>query len=70
MLYLTRLYTRKDENMPSENAKEIKCVITFLSVLSIVVLGSFIVDRNIADLLYLIFIIICLIRFLLLVKNG
>lgn len=54
--------------MPS-NAKEIKCVVTFLSVLSIIVLGSYIVDKNIKDILYLLFIIICLIRYLLICRK-
>ena len=56
--------------MPSEGAKKIKCVVAFLSVLSIVVLGSFIIDRNIIDLLYFIFIIFCLVKYLFLLKNG
>ena len=59
---------RKDENMPS-NAKEIKCVVTFLSILSIIVLGSFIVDRDIKDILYLSLIVIYLIRYLLICRK-
>ena len=55
--------------MPSENAKEMKCVVAFLSVLSIVVLGSFIIDRDIKDILYLSFIIICLLRYLLICQK-
>ena len=50
--------------MPSENAKEMKCVVAFLSVLSILVLGSFIIDRDIKDILYFLLVIICLIRYL------
>ncbi len=55
--------------MPSENAKEMKCVVTFLSILSIIVLGSFIIDRDIKDILYLSFIIIYLIRYLLICRK-
>lgn len=54
--------------MPS-NAKEMKCVVTFLSVLSIIVLGSFIIDRDIKDILYFSLIIICLIRYLLIYRK-
>lgn len=50
--------------MTSDNTKEIKCVVAFLSGLSMIVLGSFIVDRNISDILYLLFVISCLIRYL------
>lgn len=55
--------------MPSENANEMKCVVTFLSVLSIIVLGSYIIDRDIKDILYLSLIIICLIRYLLICRK-
>jgi hypothetical protein len=51
--------------MPTENAKEIRYVVTFLSVLSMIVLGSYIVDRNIADFLYLLFVLSCLVKYLL-----
>jgi hypothetical protein len=50
--------------MPKENAKEMKCVVTFLSILSIIILGSFIIDRNISDIFYLAFLQICLIRYI------
>lgn len=55
--------------MPSENAKEMKCVVTFLIVLSIIILGSFIIDRNMSDLFYLAFLQICLIRYILVCRK-
>lgn len=55
--------------MPSDNAKEMKCVVTFLSILSIIVLGSFVIDKDIKDILYLSLIIICLIRYLLICRR-
>lgn len=51
--------------MTTQNAKDKKLVITFLSVLSLLVLGSFIIDKNPIDAVYLLFVIVCLIRYLL-----
>lgn len=50
--------------MTTNNAKEVKGVVLFLSVLSLIVLGSFIVEGNILDMFYLIFIISCMIHYL------
>lgn len=50
--------------MTTDNAKEVKGVILFLSVLSLIVLGSFIVERNLLDMFYLLFIISCMIKYL------
>ena len=55
--------------MPNENAKEMKCVVTFLTILSIIILGSFIIDRKLSDLLYFVFIQICLIRYIKVCRN-
>lgn len=49
--------------MPTENAKEFKYVLLFLSFLSMIVLGSFIIDRDPIDILYLLFIVSCIIRY-------
>ena len=43
---------------------EIKGVILFLSVLGLIVLGSFIVERKMLDMFYLLFIICCMIHYL------
>lgn len=50
--------------MTPENAKEMKYIFIFISILSIVVLGSYLTDHNILDLAYLFFIATCLIRYL------
>ena len=49
--------------MTTENAKEFKYVAIFLSVLSMVVLGSYVVDRELIDILYVLFVISCIIRY-------
>ena len=54
--------------MPSD-AKEMKCVVTFLSILCMLVLGSYIIDKDIKDILYFLLIIICLIRYLLISRK-
>lgn len=50
--------------MTTDDTKEVKGVVLFLSVLGLIVLGSFIVDRDLTDMLYLLFIIICMIHYL------
>lgn len=55
--------------MPNNIAKDRKLVVTVLLGLSILVLGSFIIDRNIGDILYFAFLMSCLIRYFLLIKK-
>lgn len=55
--------------MPKDIAKDRKLVVPFLLGLSIVVLGSYIIDKNINDLLYFIFLVTCLARYFLLIKK-
>ena len=50
--------------MDTDDAKEVKGVILFLSVLGLIVLGSFIVERKMLDMFYLLFIICCMIHYL------
>ena len=50
--------------MTTDDAKEVKNVILFLSILGLLVLGSFIVDRNLLDMFYLLFIISSMIQYL------
>ena len=50
--------------MTPESAKEMKYVMIFLSFLSMLVLCSFIVDRKPLDLFYLLFVISCMIHYL------
>ena len=56
--------------MTPESVKEMKSVMIFLSFLGTLVLGSFIVDRNLLDLFYLLFIIWCMIRYVIISFNG
>ena len=48
----------------ADNAKEMRCVITFLVVCALLVLGSAIVEESIIDYLYFVFVICCLIKYL------
>ena len=50
--------------MTTDNAKEVKGVILFLSALSLIVLGSFIVDGSLLDMFYLLFIIGSMIKYI------
>ena len=50
--------------MPKEITKEMRCVVTFFITLTIIILGSFIISKNISDLLYLVFLQICLVRYI------
>lgn len=50
--------------MPSEVTKEMKCVVTFLSCLGLIILGSIIIDKDIKDILYFAFLVISIIRYI------
>lgn len=50
--------------MTTQNIKELKSVIIFLSILGMMILGSFLVDKKEIDILYLLFIISCMIRYI------
>ncbi len=52
--------------MPSGNAKEMKCVVTFLSILGMIVLGSFIIDKDLKDILYFLILMVFMVRYILL----
>lgn len=49
--------------MTTENIKNSKFILNFLLVLSIIVLGSFILEHNVFDILYLLFLIYCIIHY-------
>ena len=55
--------------MSSEHTKELKYVVGFVIILSSIILGSFIISKNISDLFYLAFLQICLIRYILSCRN-
>ena len=55
--------------MSNNIAKDKKLVVTFLSILSIFVLMIYISDKNIIDILYLMFLISCLIKYFLLIRK-
>lgn len=50
--------------MTTVDTKEVKNVLSFVSILGVLVLGSFIVDGNMFDMFYLVFIIGSTIRYL------
>jgi len=49
--------------MTTEDAKEVKGVVLFLSILGLIVLGSFIVEGKLLDMFYLLFIISSMIHY-------
>ena len=55
--------------MPSEITKEMKCVVTFLLILCSLVLGSYIIDRDIKDILYVSFIMMYLLKYILICRK-
>ncbi len=55
--------------MTIENAKEMKYVVSCLSVGALIVLGSALTEQNILDYFYVLFIISCLIRYIFICKK-
>ena len=55
--------------MPSEITKEMRCVVAFLSGLGLIILGSIIIDKDIKDILYLIFLVISVIRYVIICRK-
>jgi hypothetical protein len=55
--------------MKFDQEAEMKCVIPFLVGLALIVLGSAIVDNNILDYSYFVFLIYVLIRYIYICKN-
>ncbi len=68
MLYLTR-HKRKEDKMSNDTSKQMKCVVSFLSGLALIVLGSFIVDKNINDLVYFLVTVLVIIRYMMLCRK-
>lgn len=56
--------------MTTRNAKEVKNVLTFLIILSLLVLGSFILERNPMDGFYLVFVVGCMFRYIYFCKKN
>jgi hypothetical protein len=55
--------------MATENKKEVKYVIVSFIVVSLLILGSILIKFNVIDVMYLIFILTVLIKYIYIKKN-